>query len=401
MQAWFNTRPFFLPKLAHNLTHVWHLAFGARKAGPMSRLLADIQKRLAVETDPQRRAELIARLAAYAARVGSFDEARSLIAEVRKVFNDGRSARVTALVMIGEAMIAHYEELGVQALDRLKRAQLLADMTRDRDLAAVAAAWRAHVEFQESSLEAAARSLKHSFDSAGPDNQAAHARCAIVLFMAFAFLGDRTEAQRWFNVGREAALAEGDQASIDALVHNKAAFDVAFLWALKGQGSPDPGWLQHARTQVESAKNLQQLVRVVSFDALIDLCDARLLILEEKFEAAVEAFERIRPKGPLPTQHYSPSLADTEVAYCLTKLGKIEEALKVFERCRNTSHTMLDVDDRLVAAWMTFEMARTDPRFLELDAATATLELARREYDMEITAARQVFAPFAAPFTGR
>jgi tetratricopeptide (TPR) repeat protein len=367
----------------------------------MSRLLADIQKRLAVEADPQQRAELIARRAAYAARVGSFDEARALIAEVRKVFNDGRSARVTAQVMIAEAMIAFYEELGGRALDRVKRAQLLADMTRDRELSAITSAWRAHFEFEESSFEAAARSLKQSFDSAGTNDRAARARCAIVLFMAFTFIGDRTEAQRWFIEGREAALAEGDQASIDALVHNKAAFDVALLWAQKCQGSEAPTWLQHARTQVASAKNLQQLVRIVSLDAFIDLCDARLLILEEKFELAIEAFERVRPKGPFAAQHFSPSLADTEIAYCLAKLGRTEEALKVFEPCRNTSHTMLDVDDRLVAAWMTFEMARTDPRFLELDAATATLDLARREYDMEISAARQVFAPFAAPFSGR
>ena len=362
----------------------------------MSQLLLRIDERLLVETDPTQRAELIARQAGYMARVGRFAEARAKIVELRQVFADGRSGRVTAFIMLAEGLVQHYEQLGSSAADRIARAQLLGQAMRDREVVAITSAWRAHLEFEESKFELAARSIRLALQNAESDDHATHARCAIVLFNAFALCGKRKASQYWFLSGRDHALKLGDQASVDALLHSKAVFGVAWLRSQSCKGNIDAALMTTARAEISSARNLQNLTRVAAHANYINLCDARLQIMEGNFQSAKDLLMLIRNEGPYPSGHFNQALTDLEIAYCDCRLNRKEAAVGIFVQMLPESLGSLDVDDRLVAAWMTFELSKSDVQSRFADDAKKQLVGAIGEYDALLERLGELFAEFAA-----
>ena len=362
----------------------------------MSQLLLRIGERLLVETDPAKRAELIARQAGYMARVGRFTEAREKIAELRQVFADGRSGRVTAFIMLAEGLLQHYEQLGSNAADRIARAQLLGQAMRDCQVIAITSAWRAHLEFEESKFELSAMSIRLALQNAEPDDHATHARCAIVLFNAFALCGKRTASQYWFLNGRDHALKLGDQASLDALLHSKAVFGVAWLRSQNCKGNEDAALMTMARAEISSARNLQILTRVEAHANYINLCDARLQIMEGNFQSAKDLLTLIRNDGHYPNGHFSQGLIDLEIAYCECRLNRVEAAVEVLALLQPSSLDSLDVDDRLVAAWMTLELEKLDVRSSFVVDAEDKLNRAIGEYDALLKRLNELFAEFAA-----
>lgn len=359
----------------------------------MSKLLSSLEERLAVETNEYLRAELLAKKAAYLARTGVFEDARAVIASVRSQFGDGRSGRVTVLLMLAEGLLLHFESLNVGALDRLMRAQVLAQAGRDQELIALTSAWKGYLEFEKSAFDSAARSIALASTTASDDDHATRSRVASVLFTAFALCGDTSTAQTYFLSGREHAVKHGDQAALDALLHNKAVFGAARLRAsncvepIKGEA------LAFARTEVNSAKNLQQLARIKSLATYIELAEARLSILERRFDYALGRLEQLQGTGPFPKGHFGVDLGLIEQAYCLGQLGKIDEALERSEHSRDKDLSDFDVDDRLVAAWQLDALADMDERFGSKAVRAANLREARDAY-LSMTA--QVSTAFAA-----
>lgn len=361
----------------------------------MSQLLFRIEERLLVESDPNIRAELLARQSGYFARIGRFAEAKKNIGELRKVFSDGRSGRVTAFIMLAEGLVLHYEQLGIGALDRIARAQLIGKAIRDSEVVALSSAWLAHLQFESSKFDLAARSIKLALESAADENHSAGVRCAVVLFNAFALCGERKASQHWFMLGRDHALKDGDQASIDALLHSRAAFGVAWIRSQRCKSAIDVPALSLARAEIASARNLQHLARVEAHSNYIDLCDARLAIVEGRYQSAKELLMLIRNAGPYPDGHFSQSLVDLEIAYCEFKLNHLDLALKAFASVSHASIASLDVDDRLVAAWMVRELVGADSRFGEAAHATDFLIQVESEYDTNLETLRGLFREFA------
>lgn len=360
----------------------------------MSKLILRIQAQLDSESDPYRRAELEAKLALYFARVGRFQEAGEVIASIRKVFGDGRSGRVTALVMLAEALVMHYEKLSPGAADRVARAQLLGQAMKDREVIALASAWRGFLEFEASKFESAFRSIRQACDYSTEEDHSTWTRCAIVISLGFALCGQVADSQYWFLRGRDHALKDGDQASIDALMHNKATFGVAWLCTQRSKGSLDPALLTLARMDLNSARNLQSLVRVQAHSKYVDLSDARLSILEGRYEAALQALGGIPGTGPFPAGHFNDSLHALEVAYCQASLDHFDDALEAFSHCEPGSVLALDVDDRLVACWITYELSLMDSRFGQHDQRSIELTRAIEEQEVAVASLLAQVASF-------
>lgn len=351
-----------------------------------------LAQELSGETDEYKQAEIVARQAAYSARIGDFQEARALIAKVRSRFGDGRSGRVTALVMVAEGLLAHYEELSSHARDRLMRAQLLGDVMRDQEIVALASAWRAHVEYESSSFDIAAHSLRKAISAADNHDHAALSRCCIVLYNALAFVGERDSAQEYFVKGRSHALSCGDQAGIDALLHNKATYGVAQLWVQKCLGVPSAEkQLQLTRVEVESSRNLQQLVRIGAHEAYIDLSECNLCVLEGRYAAALDLLARVRSGGPYPPGHFNDDFAHLLAAYCHVREGRVSDGLAAFDLVRDASWGNLDVDDRLTVTWIGLELANADERFGSRQLAAAALSQSAEEYKVEVDRVRRLF----------
>lgn len=324
-----------------------------------SQLLLRIDKALAVELDPIRRGVFLAQKAIYLCRSGDFVSAHQITTELRKEFGDGHSGVAMAWLMLAEGLLARFEKLGDNSLDRIARSQVLAVALQDKVLAAVASAWKAHIEFELSRFDSMFQSLASCLRYATKDNHAALSRFAMVLCNLNLTCGQRDDAQRAFRLSRDHSLADGDQAGVEALLYNKAAFSIARARAVRSIYGPEACELGFLRREVESARNLQTLAGIRALTHLVDYCDARLLVLEGRFEDAIECLERVRKCSPFGAFDFDQSYIDLEVSYCNFRIGRFQASVELFSRVKVSMVEGLDDDEQVVAYSMLVELARS------------------------------------------
>jgi hypothetical protein len=340
----------------------------------MSQLLRRLESQLETTSDPVFAAEIKAKRACYLARTGYFDDARAAIAELRRSFGAGESARISVLIMLAEGLAELFERVSPNAKDRIARAQLIATATRDRELGAIASAWKAHIDFETSDFDSMFRSLASAIDLAEESNHEAHSRIALTVFNCLVLYGDRRAAQSWFMKAREHALALGDQATIDALLYNRAAFGTAAIRAEKCFGEIDSDLVDLVRLEVFSAENFQTIANIRSVNHFIRLCKARILMQKDLFDEAYSLLSIARSEGPHATYNFSQGIVDLERVYCLIKIGQTTEAQALFAGVEGIEVQDFDIDDRLTIAWLKRELACFSPEYGDVSSLTAGLK---------------------------
>jgi len=151
----------------------------------------------------------------------------------------------------------------------------------------------------------------------------------MVLSDSFLLCGENRSAQSWFMHSRYHAITLGDQASIEALQYNRAAFRLARLRAARCTAHVDDDQLSMLRVEIASAKNLQLLTRAAALTDFIHLCEARFLILEQRYDQAIDALEKIRGARPFAEYNFNQSFIDLEIAFCLKWLNRADEAREI------------------------------------------------------------------------
>lgn len=323
----------------------------------MSELLYRLRRELDASGDPPTRAEIIARIAGVLARSGKFGEARQAINAIKEQFGRGESGRVTVWKMIAEGLVFHYEDLSPAALERIGGALALGRAMRYPSAIALASAWKAHIEFERSEFAKMAESLAIAMQNVGIEEHDTQTRIAMVLANAFMICGDRSLMQFWFSRGRDHAVKNGDRASVEALQYNKAAFATAWARVSNCAAPVLAEELLLLRGEVNSARNLQELAGIGALYGHIQLIHARLLILEGKYELAIEDLNKVRVTEPFAQHNFHQSYIDLELQFCAFKLGgaALSTAQNYVEVLRQFSG--LDVDERVVATWMLAQIA--------------------------------------------
>jgi tetratricopeptide (TPR) repeat protein len=346
----------------------------------MSPLLSRLNDRLANTSNPDERAEIQVRRACYLARIGAFSDARSLVLELRREFNDGHNALISAWIMLAEGLIEIFENMSPRAKDRIARAQLISIAIKSRTLGAIASSWKAHIDFETSDFGGMINSLKLAIEYADSDNHDAHARLGMIIAGAMYLCGDRESAQSWFMKSRSHALDAGDQASIDALIYNRAAFSMSWLRSERCFGPQDASVIALVKLEIASSRNFQGLARIGALNHFVDLCEARILILSNDYEGALSILRKVRGAGPFADYNFSVDIVDLEISYCLQMMGRVDEALEIFTPTAGLDFSMFDVDDRLVVAWMRMQLSLSDSRFGDAEKMEADFELIGKEY---------------------
>lgn len=329
----------------------------------MSQQLNRLEGLLKSTSDLAMTVELTARVVIILARLGRFEEARFKVRALRENYGDWRSGRIHVWIMLSEAIADWYADLSSQALDRVTRVQVLSSAMQYAEMHAISSAWKAHIQFEISDFDGMLHSIDLAFRSSAGENAEANARLAIVLCNASALCGDWASAQSWFAKGRDFSLAEGDQASVEALQHNRAVLTLTCARAEACISPIEAERIKTVRREMDSSRNLQLLTRISALANHRHLAEARLLILEGRFEDAVVALASVRNEAPFASYHFSQFEIDLEIAYCKFRLNLVEDALSLFLKIDIRSIADLDVDDQLSASNMCLEMARLDPRF--------------------------------------
>jgi hypothetical protein len=357
----------------------------------MSQLLQRIDVDLRSTNEPALRGKLLARKSSYLARIGRFDEAKGLVGDLRRDFANANSSNVTVWIMLTEGLIHYYEKLSNEAHDRIVRAQLLSTAMGDAELAAVTSAWRSHLEFERSDFEAMVRSIESTFKFATPENYAAQTRVAMVLSDCHYLCGDRVNGQKWFLRSRDTALKEGDQASIEALLYNKAAFALAWQRAQSCFGPVAPDELSMLRLELASARNLQDMAGINALGHVVHLCEARLLLLEGKYEQGASKLQSIRGAAPNGEYNFNQSMIDLEIAYCTYRLDPTATRSPV----PNWEFDALDADEQMLAAWMMSEIYLESVNSVDADTITRRLDDKKNSYSKLMSELKSMLREFA------
>lgn len=326
----------------------------------MSQLLRRIDIELAVEHLPSKRGELLARRACYLARLGQFIESRELIEHTRNAFPTDSHPRVSIWVMLAEGVLYTFQDLSAQGRDRVMRAQVLATATRDRTLIAWTSAWHAHLLSECSDFAGMGRALEMAFRACSDDEHEAIARAGMVLANAYSTCGDRGRANHWYGAVRHHALEAGDQATIDALIYNKAAFAMAWLRTEACFFPVDELELKHIAGEISSARNYQDLIGIRAVNNFVDLWQSRLALLRGEFVNAISGLSTVREKGPFAAYNFDQAIIDLEIAYCHFKLGNTEQALELAASL-HADLRRLHRDEQVVAAWLLSQLADIVP----------------------------------------
>lgn len=346
----------------------------------MSKLLSGVDAEIAATTDETRRGELIARKAAYLARLGSFDEAQTLLQDLRVQFGQGESPRVSIWMMLAEGLLHTFRDMSDAGADRIMRANVLASATRDRGLIAATSAWRAFTQSERSEFKGMARSLDNAFANSNSSDHEVLARLYMILANARMSLGDRAVAQELYLYSRHHALECGDQATIDALIYNKAAFSLAWLRARRALGDEDFDLLRQLRVELNSAKTYQHMIGAAALSNFVYLWEARLLLLGGDFGSAVEALRKVRSMQPFASYNFHESLVDLEIGYCLARMSAPAEAEEQVRGALTCDLSNLHDDDRLFAAWLRLQLVESMPQLGSISEAALALDAAKAEY---------------------
>jgi hypothetical protein len=318
----------------------------------VSQYLQRIEDKIRVERDPYRQAECRALRALYLARLSRFPEAQDGIDELRQDFGVGQSGRVTCLVMIAEGVKQHYESFSAAATDRLSRALFLGQAMRDGEVIALAAAWKGFLDFEYSRFESMARTLALATDSWEPEQHAAKTRVFLVLMLAAMVLGRAEAAQTCFKKAHHHAVADGDQASIDALVFDRASFALSrqrLEWAL---GKDNAEWVARTRLELESSGNLNKLVNIQTLAEHVTFGLARADWMLGEFSKAAAALEGFVGGKSFRSGHLNDSALRTELAYCHLMAGDKARAQFFAALIDIDELRALDPDERVVLSKM-------------------------------------------------
>jgi hypothetical protein len=360
---------------------------------PLHIRLAD---ELSRESNVERQAELLARLAAHLARIGRFDDATRTLVQLRAGYAKIHTGPATVWIMLAEGLVHLFQEEQLKALDRIKRAQVLGRAMGYRAIIASASAWKAHIELGRSEFAALTESLQLAFENVDPNDHDTHTRLAVVLFNALATKGDQVEAQKWFLRAHDRAVRNGDQASIEALLYNRATFGVANLRAACCFHAITQEDVSFARSEMESVRNLQQLVRGTTLRNQLDLWSARLMILEGRFDEAVQCLQDVRTTHPFADTNFDQRFIDLEIAYCSAKSGAMEAEEVKSEEFTDTFDS-LDIDEQLVASWMQFEIVSRQELSTDVPAKAARLKNAKAAFEQMRTDLSAAIAHVSSP----
>jgi hypothetical protein len=342
-----------------------------------SRLLMRLGAEIAAARDPLQADLLRAERASHLARLGHEDEALADIAALHARHDARPHAEMSAWLAVAEGLASHFKDMGAQASDKLKRAHALSAATGIKRLQALSAAWLAHLHYLQLDVPALARHVHEALALAEPDHHAAQSRASLVVAQGLHFAGRIDLALPWYHRAREHANAEGDEATLSALMHNMAWLRAANIRksSLTGENKHDEG--EHALLAADSTWNFDLLVGATSLNSLVPLLRAQILTVEGDYATALELFEGNIDRGVEQGMRRLLGSLMADQAWCRARLGQLDaagvDAIKADAATDSTHH----IDDRASSHSRLCQVHRL---LGNVEAAERFENLARREW---------------------
>lgn len=314
-----------------------------------SRLLKRLDGEIAASTIPVRAACLKAQRAVLLARHGQMIEAREQLTALHQQAFQSPHPELGAWLHFAEGLMSYYTDFGNAARDKIMRAQAISRSAGLKPLEALSAAWLAQLAYVRHDIATLIAQARACDELAEPDHHGARFRLATVIGLAYQFTGDLEAAQAWFTKARGHAAAEGDDASLSALMYNMAEMRTAqarrdSLAQLATHQPNGAGLLLGA----DSVKHYDAAVGGSAMPDLTPLLRAQILTVEGQYEAARELFEQHLPHAMSSGLERLGSSLLADLAWCRVNTGQAEHGLQQAREAEIELDPACDVDDRAI-----------------------------------------------------
>lgn len=303
------------------------------------RLEADIAAaRTPVEADC-RRAERVA----YLARLGRFDEGRSELDALHQRYDRHPRVEVSAWCNLAEGLLSYFGNVAVTG-DRVQRAYALSVAADLKPLRAICAAWLAQWDCAKFDWSSLAAHLTEALQLATPANHSARSRASLVAAQALHIGGRPDLAQAWNRRAKDHATAEGDDATISALMHNMAWLHMMTMRQafLTGSGDRDAG--RHALMSAESNAHFDAMIGDSGWQQLKPILRAQIVSLAGDAVQALSLYSEYLGRTKSVQRLQANLLADK--SWCHAELGQFPEARASAESAINSLIDETQIDDR-------------------------------------------------------
>jgi tetratricopeptide (TPR) repeat protein len=235
---------------------------------------------------------LRAERAGYLARLGQFDEVRAELAALHERYDPRPNVEISAWLNLVEGLVIYFSAVGSPTNDKVKRSLALSSAANIGPLEATSSAWLAQFDYARADMYSMAGNLRKSLKAATPNHHSARSRACLVLAQALHLAGRSELALLWYRKARDHAVAEGDDATISALMHNMGWLRMMALRQSVLSEKPIVSGGDHALMNADSTTQFDILTGDISWDALKPILRAQILSLQGEFSGALVLYDR-------------------------------------------------------------------------------------------------------------
>ena len=316
-----------------------------------SRLLTRLEAEIAAATHPLRADCLRAERAGLLARLGQLGEARQVLSTLQGQYANRPHAVMSAWLSLGEGLLGYYSDMGTSTQDRMRRAYALSGAARDMRLHALCAAWLAHSEYVNDDLGAMARHAAEAVRLSDPTDHGTRARACLVIAQGYHLSGRFDRAQPWYAKVRLHGHADGDEATLSALMHNMAWMHTNHV---RQKMLSEPGGEQMVITPqmlmgAESTETFDNLSGMLALDALVPMLRAQVHSLLGNWAESLALSEAYFSQAMAQGMGHMQASLRAEMAWCRSRLGQASRALQDAKAAALAVEKERDLDDRAAA----------------------------------------------------
>jgi len=309
-----------------------------------SRLLKQLDRQIAAAPSPVQAACFKAKRAMLLARHGALAEAREELTGLHQLAFQHPHPEIGAWLHMAEGLMSYYTDFSASTQDKVQRAYAIAKSVGIGEIEALACAWLAQLAYVRHDLPAMLAHVHICLQTAAPEHRVARSRAGMCMGLAWHYAGAQEQAQPWYARARAHAAAEGDDATLSALMYNMAEMRTAearrLALAAPAQARPE------LLLGVDSVRHYDAAVGAAAMAGLTPVLRAQILVIQGDYEQARQLYEEHLPLAMSRGLERLGSSLLADLAWCRINCGQREHALHQAREAEIELDPRCDVDDR-------------------------------------------------------
>ncbi len=309
-----------------------------------SRLLKRLDAEIAAVAGATQSACLKVQRALLLLRHGQMSQAREELTTLHVLAFQHPHPEIGAWLHFAEGLMSYYTDFSSAAQEKVVRAQAMAKAAALNDLGALCSAWLAQFAYLRHDLDEMLAHAQACDALAKPDDHDARYRLCTVLGLAHDLTGRADLSRDWYAKARAHAQADGDDASLSALMYNMAATRTTQVRrdALSQGLVQSSGLLLGA----DSIGHYDAAVGGSVQPQLTPVLRAQILTVEGVYSQARALFEAHLPQTMATGLARWGSSLLSDLAWCQVNLGQLEMGLQQAREAESELDGLSDMDDR-------------------------------------------------------